>query len=214
MFDAWIADGVARKNGNAELRRSFEKDVLPVLGDKPVRSITEHDLRKVLRTMVALGVNRMSVRVHQDLVQLFAWTEKRQPWRSLLIEGNPADLIEIRKIVSKDFDMVNERDHVLTAKELQAIFERMEADYEEAPAGHKYEVQRPLKRETRLAIWICLGTLCRIGELLMTRWEDMDLVERHWTIPVENVKGPMGKKQDHRFTSRTSRCGSSRRSRH
>ena len=131
MFDAWLADGVARKDGNAELRRSFEKDVLPVLGDKPVRSITEHDLRKVLRTMVARGVNRMSVRVHQDLVQLFAWAEKRQPWRGLLIEGNPADLIEIRKIVSKDFDMVNERDRVLSARELQelqAIFQRMEAD--------------------------------------------------------------------------------------
>ena len=201
MFDAWLADGVARKDGNAELRRSFEKDVLPVLGEKPVRSITEHDLRKVLRTMVARGVNRMSVRVHQDLVQLFAWAEKRQPWRGLLIEGNPADLIEIRKIVSKDFDMVNERDRVLTARELQelqAIFERMEADYEETPAGHKYEVPRPLKRETQLAIWICLGTLCRIGELLMTRWEHVDLVERYWTIPVENVKGPMGKKQGHR----------------
>lgn len=102
---------------------------------------------------------------------------------------------------AKDFDMVNERDRVLTAKELQelqSIFERMEADYEEAPAGHKYEVQRPLKQETQLAIWICLGTLCRIGELLMTRWEDVDLAERYWTIPVENVKGPMGKKQGHR----------------
>ena len=76
-----------------------------------MRSITEHDLRKVLRTMVNRGVKRMSVRVHQDLVQLFAWAEKRQPWRGLLIEGNPADLIEIRKIVSKDFDTVNEREH-------------------------------------------------------------------------------------------------------
>lgn len=32
----------------------------------------------------------------------------------------------------------------------------------------------------------------------MTRWEDVDLVERYWTIPVENVKGAMGKKQGHR----------------
>ena len=144
----------------------------------------------------------MSVRVHQDLVQLFASAEKRQPWRGLLIEGNPADLIEIRKIVSKDFDMVNERDRVLSVKELQelqAIFARMEADYGEAPAGHKYEVQRPLKRETQLAVWICLGTLCRIGELLMTRWEDVDLAERYWTIPVANVKGVIGKKQGHRI---------------
>ena len=30
-----------------------------------MRSITEHDLRKVLRTMVNRGVKRMSVRVHQ-----------------------------------------------------------------------------------------------------------------------------------------------------
>lgn len=63
-------------------------------------------------------------------------------------------------------------------QELQSIFERMETDYEETPPGHEYEVQRPLKRETQLAIWICLGTLYRIGELLMTRWEDVDLVER------------------------------------
>ena len=83
-------------------------------------------------------------------------------------------------------------------QELQAIFEGMETDYDETPTGYKYEVPRPLKRETQLAIWICLGTLCRIGELLMTRWEDVDLVERYWTIPIENVKGPMGKKQGHR----------------
>ncbi len=201
MLEAWLADGVARKDGNAELRRSFEKDVLPTLADKPVRHINEHDIRRVLRTMVARGVNRMAVRVHHDLVQLFNWAEKRQPWRSMLVEGNPADLIEIRKIVSNDYDMVNERDRVLNAdelRELQAIFVRTEKDYESTPAGHKYDAQRPLKNETQLAIWICLGTLCRIGELLMTRWQDVDLVNRYWTLPVGNVKGSMGRKQGHR----------------
>jgi hypothetical protein len=29
MFDAWISDGVKRADGNASLRRRFEKDVLP-----------------------------------------------------------------------------------------------------------------------------------------------------------------------------------------
>ena len=82
-------------------------------------------------------------------------------------------------------------------QELQAIFERMETDYDETPTGYKYEVPRPLKRETQLATWICLGTLSRIGELLMTRWEDVALVERYWTIPIANVKGPLGKKQGH-----------------
>jgi len=67
MLEVWLADGVARKDGNAELRRSFEKDVIPTLGDKPVRHINEHDIRRVLRTMVARGVNRMAVRVHHDI---------------------------------------------------------------------------------------------------------------------------------------------------
>ena len=32
LFESWLADGVSRKDGNAELRRTFEKDVLPTIG--------------------------------------------------------------------------------------------------------------------------------------------------------------------------------------
>ena len=37
MFEAWLSDGVSRDDDNAELRRTFEKDVMPFIGDKPVR---------------------------------------------------------------------------------------------------------------------------------------------------------------------------------
>jgi len=42
----------------------------------------------------------------------------------------------------------------------------MTADYNALPAGQKYDSIRPLEKETQLAFWISLGTLCRIGELL------------------------------------------------
>lgn len=198
MFDAWLQDGVVRKDGNAEILRSFKKDVLPAIGMKPIAQLTEHDLRAVLRVMVGRGVNRMAVRVYHDLVQLFAWAEKRKPWRELMVEGNPADLLEITKIVSPDYDMTGERDRILSAeelRELQSIFAQMERTYAQAPVGGKYDVARPLKKESQLAIWICLSTLCRIGELLMAKWEDVDLKSGLWRIPIENVKGARGKKQ-------------------
>ena len=48
MFEAWLADGVSREDGNAELRRAFERDVLPAIGDKPVRQVDDSGLRAAL----------------------------------------------------------------------------------------------------------------------------------------------------------------------
>lgn len=203
MFEAWLKDGVVRKDGNAEIIRSFKKDVQPAIGTRPVAKITEHDMRALLRAMVGRGVNRMAVRVYHDLVQLFEWAEKRKPWRELMLEGNPADLLEIAKIVSSDYDLTAERDRVLPPdelRELRTIFKKMEQAYDQAPIGSKYDVARPLKKESQLAIWICLSTLSRIGELLMAKWADVDLKTGQWNIPIENVKGARGKKQAQRVS--------------
>lgn len=197
MYDAWLADGVSRKDGNAEIRRSFEKDVLPALGGQAVRAVREHDLRNVLRAMVARGVNRMAVNLSRDLKQMFDWAEKRQPWRRLLQEGNPTNLIEIERIVATDYDMSNIRTRVLSPgeiRELKAIFEQTQAAYDAAPDRRK--ATRAVQAENQLALWICLSTCCRIGELLMTKWRHVDLDAATWFVPKENVKGSRGKQQD------------------
>lgn len=206
MFTAWVTDGVRRKDGNAEIKRAFKKDVLPVIGTKPVKQITEHDLRALLRAMVSRGVNRMSVRVYHDLVQLFDWAEKRQPWRGQMAEGNPAHLLDIEKIVSAEYDISDERDRILNPDEirqLHSIFRDQQKNYTGAAVGSKYEVTKPIKKETQLALWICLSTMSRIGETLMSEWKHVDLINGIWDIPVENVKGRKGKKQPHKiFLSR------------
>lgn len=191
MFDAWMADGVARADGNAELRRSFEKDVLPAIGDMPLKDVTEHELRALLRAMVKRGVHRMTVRTYNDLVQMFGWAEKRKPWRSLMIDGNPAELLEIEKILPHGTSAERPRERVLSAEELRElsrIFEEMTAAYAAAAVGQKYKTARPLKKEARLAMWLCLSTACRIGELLMTRWEHVNFETGEWFVPADNTK--------------------------
>ncbi|MBN8509229.1 MAG: tyrosine-type recombinase/integrase [Burkholderiales bacterium] len=198
LYEVWLRDGVLRKDGNAALKRSFEADVLPSVGTKPVRSVTEHDVRVVLRALVARGVNRTAVEVHRNIKQMFRWAEKRQPWRRLLQDGNPAELVEIAKIVDPDYDLSNIRSRVLNDDELRELRDRLEAmarDYEAAP--DKRRALRPVEPETQAALWLCLCTLCRIGELLMTEWRHVDLEAGTWFVPKENVKGSRGKKRDH-----------------
>jgi integrase len=190
LFNAWITDGVRRKDNNAELRRAFNADVLPMIGVTPIKTLTEHDLRSLLRRMVGRGVNRAAVVMRNDLAQMFAWAEKRQPWRKLLAEGNPMDLIEIDKLVSPDYALNNQRDRILSSDEiweLQDIFRRMHAEYDASP--DRRTATQPVEQTVQRAIWIMLSTLCRVGELSMARWEHIDFEGRAWFVPKENVKG-------------------------
>jgi integrase len=189
MFDAWIKDGVRRKDGNAQLMRLFGAYVIPVIGAIGVKVLTEHEIRDALRCQVDRGVNRTAVILCSSLVQMFAWAQKRQPWRKLMIDGNPMDLIEIEKIVSPDYDMHNQSDRVLSSAEIIELRDLLQHGEDEfANAADKRRARRPLAKPTQRAIWIMLSTLCRVGELSMARWDDVDLEHAEWFIPKENVK--------------------------
>ena len=206
LFDAWIKGGVTRSDGNAEILRSFTKDVLPSLGAKLVSEVTEQHIGHLLRTVVSRGCNRLAVAILTDVRQMFLWAEKRKPWRRLLIDGNPAILVNIETIVDPDYDLSNERDRVLSEKEiceLANIFTRMQKEYESAVDRRK--AHRPVEKKTQLAIWISLSTTCRIGELLMAEWSHINWKKREWFIPIENTKG-LRKKSSHKpFFCRTLR---------
>lgn len=198
MYTYWKDYGVKRSDGNAEIARSFEKDVLPKLRDVLVKSLTEKHIRDVLSAMAARDVGRSTELRYNDLVQLFKWAQLRQPYRKLLADGNPMDLIEIEKILPDDFDPDAARERILSSseiRELTNVFTTMASTYEATPVGQKYGVSRPMKKENQIALWICLGTMCRIGELLMTKWKDVNLKTGIWFVPKENVKGKKGKKK-------------------
>lgn len=198
LFKEWVRDGVSRQDGNAELHRSFTKDVLPLIGQKPLRELTEKDLLSVLRSVKARGLNRTVVILHDNIGQMLRWAEKRKPWRGLMIDGNPSDLLDVQTLLDHDYQ--EERDRLLSPdeiRELRDIFARLEHDYDALPAGQKYSGIRPVNPRVQCAIWICLSTLCRIGELLKAEWRNIDLKNGTWFIPAEATKGRKGKRQDH-----------------
>ncbi|BFN14827.1 tyrosine-type recombinase/integrase [Marinobacter sp. RI1] len=198
LFAEWVKDGVARQDGNAELKRTFNKDVLPKIGKKKIRELSEKDLLSVLRAVRARGLNRTVVILNNDMGQMLRWGEKRKPWRGLMVDGNPADLVDVEKLLDADYH--EERDRILSAdeiRELRDAFAKLESDYSELPAGEKYSGIRPVTTRVQCAIWLCLSTLCRIGELLKAEWKHVDLDAGTWFIPAENTKGKRGKRQDH-----------------
>jgi integrase len=67
-----------------------------------------------------------------------------------------------------------ERDRVLSAEEITALAKQLPS------AG--------LLRTTECAVWVCLSTMCRIGELSKAKISDIDLDAGTWTIPKENSK--------------------------
>ncbi len=190
LFETWLADGVSRKDGNAELRRTFEKDVLPTIGGTKIRELTDADILHVLRAVGRTrGAGRTAERMLTELRQMFRWAIKRQPWRSLLVEnGNPAELVEVKQIVPKGYEP-GIRERILSPaeiRELRSIFDAMGTAYDAAP--NKRIADRPVQAETQLAMWICLGTGCRIGELVKSQWKNVDLKKATWFVPRETTK--------------------------
>lgn len=196
LFSYWIENGVSRTDNNKSLIQSFTKHMLPKLGDVPIKDLNDRMLRDVYKSIANKGTQRTAISLFNDTKQMFRWAEKRKPWRSLMVEGNPALLVEEKEFVS---DYVSERTRTLGIEELRSlkkIFEQTTNEYQEAQ--NKYTIERPLKAESQIALWLCLSTACRIGELLMTEWKHVDFDSRVWFIPAENTKKVNSKKQtDH-----------------
>lgn len=189
LFESWLNDGVRRKDGNATLLRTFKADLLPAVGRIRVKDVSDLDFKKVLEKMVMRGVNRSAVIMYYELVLMFKWAEKRKPWRKLLIDGNPIGLVNIKSIVSRDYDIDYARIRTLPAeeiRELSSIFKQRQDEYDNAT--DKRSAPRPIGGTLQCGVWIMLSTLCRVGEMLMARWEHIDFEKRTWFIPKANVK--------------------------
>ncbi|PTR17236.1 uncharacterized protein DUF4102 [Nitrosospira sp. Nsp2] len=195
LYGIWIEDGVSRSDGNKYIRQSFGKHAIPVLRDIKVQHLTENHLRDLYRRIIAAGKTATAVELSKDIGQMLRWAEKRKPWRALMIDGNPAELVDIKQLVPKGY--TKERKRQLSIEEiiqLKRMFNATTQNY--ASDSRKHGVECVLKKESQIALWLCLGTLYRIGELLKTEWKHVNFEQRTWFIPAANTKGEHGRKHD------------------
>ncbi|WP_338585943.1 tyrosine-type recombinase/integrase [Pseudomonas sp. MAG733B] len=166
LFERWMMIDIAnRKDGGAEVRRMFEKDVLPSIGNRFVADVKKSHVTEVTDAMLARGVNRAAKIAFSLMRQMFRFAVDRD-----LIEHDPTASIRKAKIGQKD----TERDRVLSDEEIKQLAKKIH--------------DARLLITTEVAIWIALATCCRIGELLGARWEDINLESKTWIIPAQNSK--------------------------
>lgn len=195
LYDAWLKDGVNRLDNNKTIIQTFEKHLLPVLGEKLVSELTDIDLRRLHRIIIDNNTPNAALALANDVAQMLNWAEKRKPWRTLMAEGNPADLFDKRADLPKNFSPIRKRKLIPEEiKKLNSIFKDMANNSKQI--NFQTTTQPGLSKTSQLVLWISLGTLCRIGEILMARWEHVDLEKKVWFIPKENTKGKRGQKED------------------
>lgn len=166
LFERWAATDLQnRKDGGKEIRRMFEKDVLPILGGLTVADVRKGHITEVTDKLLLRGVNRMAKLILSLMRQMFRYAVDRD-----IIEFDPTASIRKAKIGGKSV----ERDRVLSEDEIRQLKLQM-------PDAH-------FMPTTEAAIWIMLSTCCRVGELSKAQWQHLDLKSGVWTIPTENSK--------------------------
>jgi integrase len=166
LFDRWAAaDLVKRKDEGAETIRGFNKDVLPIIGNRYADEIRRADIMTLLDSVVARGANRLANRLLAELRQMWGYGLVRE----FCAIDCTAD-IKKRDVGGKEV----ERERTLGDAELKAL-----------PAALK---SAELTDSTLHGIYVVMGTLVRIGELIQAKKADIDLEARIWRIPKGNSK--------------------------
>lgn len=165
LFERWERVEIsARKDGGKEIRRCFEKDVLPKLGSIAAEDVKRAHVAAILDKVVERGARILARNLLGALRQMFGFAIKRE-----LAENDPTSHLK-----RNDYGAKIDRERVLSEAEIKTLWQALPA----AKMGKRNE----------LAIWIQLATGCRIGELMQARKEHINLVKGTWRIPPEVSK--------------------------
>lgn len=154
-----------RKDRGLETMRALRKDVLPVLGQAALVDIRRAMLVNVLDAVVDRGARVMANHLFGDLRQFFNFAVARE-W----VPSHPLAGLTKEKIGGRQ----KERERFLSEQEIVQLRDQL-------PMAN-------LLQTTEAAIWIMLGTCCRVGELSQAQWKDVNLDRGEWSIPAGNSK--------------------------
>jgi integrase len=160
LFTLWQRTDLRKcQDLGSEALRAFERDVFPVIGEVAAADVSKAHIQRIIDTMLARDVKRMTERVFSDLRQLFGFAIDRD-----YIGADPTARIKKHKIGGSV-----ERDRVLSEAELIDLLGKLPAS--------------GLVESSQSALSIQLATITRIGEVLGAKWQDIDFERRTWTLP-------------------------------
>lgn len=147
-----------------DIWRSLEKDVFPAIGEIPVQQIKARALVEALEPIKARGALETVRRLVQRINEIMIYAVNTG-----LIDANPASGVGMAFEKPKKQNMPTLRP-------------------EELPKLMRSLVMSNLSVPTRCLIEWQLLTLVRPSEASGTRWAEIDLEAKLWTIPAERMK--------------------------
>ncbi|KVX52984.1 tyrosine-type recombinase/integrase [Burkholderia stagnalis] len=146
-----------------EIFRMLEMDAYPYIGNRPMRSITAHDVLALVRRVEERGSPSVAIKLRQYVSNVFQYAVI-----TLRADSDPASVL--RGSVVKP-PVENARP--LSRDELKALFRQFPT----------YKSKR-----TVIAIRLLMMLFPRTIELCRARWEEIDLTAAEWKVPPEKIK--------------------------
>lgn len=145
-------------------RRYLEKDILPVIGEKPMSAITAEDCRAVIWRKKDHGFDAAAGQIRGLLKKICDYAVT-----SGLLQGNPVMALPMRHV-----HRGRSRERALSPEEIRLFMRALH--------------ESNMRRQFKLGLTLILLTLVRKSELLFARWVDVHLDEAEWHIPAERTK--------------------------
>lgn len=145
--------------------RDIRREFVPAFGKRPIDSITQHDIVKVLDAAVARGAEYQAHNLLGHVRRLFNWAISRGVYG---LERSPCDRMKPADVIGKKAL----RTRVLTDAELRALWRSAEG------MGYPFG---PM-------IQLLVLTGQRKSEVSDARWREFDLERKLWVIPAERMK--------------------------
>lgn len=164
-----------RRKRPAEARYVVKHDILPVIGEREILSLKRSDCRALVEGVVSRGAPVHAGKVLGLLRQLLSYAERVDDDFASPATTLRADDLGVQQNVST---------RRLESHEVSVLWGALSMSAQWY-AEQTYEA--PHER-VRIALKILLLTAARTAELRLARWEDIDLAEGTWVIPVKNQK--------------------------
>lgn len=158
----------------------LRRDVIPEWGRRKAKEITRRDVVLLLDKIVDRGAPIQANRTLQIVRKMFNFALSRD-----IVQVNPCQ--QVRAPAAE-----NQRDRVLSADEIQRLWEALDSAGLEPTDGAESDSERlSMAQGTALALKFQLVTAQRKGEVASAAWSEIDLDSKMWTIPVEKSKNKL-----------------------
>jgi integrase len=145
-------------------RRYFDKAIVPAIGTKAVGDVTTEDVRAIIWRKKDEGFDAAAGQVRGVLKRLFDYA-----MTAGLVSTNPVLALPMRHV-----HRARSRDRALSPDEIRTFLTAA--------------LESNIRRQFRIGLHLILLTMVRKSELLLARWEHVDLERGEWHIPAEHSK--------------------------